>query len=716
MVTAMIKKLISGILAAFILVQPLTFAKSYYFEREWEKVDQSELVYKTVSLDDMEKKRDELLKLLGKKGNDLEVMLLLGECYDIYYSTHNAYSIASLAADRNENEKTLGDEKASADTNIKALAILNDIIKAVYNSSYNDALSGVFGEDSLEIYIKNMPDSEIMELTNKELDLISRYTQVYGNSDECAELFCELVAVRNELAKKSGYLNYAQFADESLYSRDYTENELLSFCEGVKENIVPLYYGSVKALEMMESEAVPMTVDDVLLNARLIMGYINPELKSSFDYMIENNLYDISDSDKKSESGAYTMNMPKAAVPFIFINPDTAPETDGVALMQTLIHEFGHFSAMLNDPVATEPYFDMSYISNNETAETQSQGLEMMAEKYYGRILKSAAPFERYYNLYSITAAIIDGCILDRWQREVYSEDDISVDELNLKAQALYNEYYGIEYHPDDVKEIWTGVMHNFTMPMYYISYAVSGMQALGIYNVSVKDYDKATDIYMNISSSGIYVPFKELSQACELDNVFSSDTIERIADGVGSAYALSYSDVIDGDWYTPYLYRVSNIFDGRAENTFMPDTYITRSEFIGVIGKMYDYYVGIDGDYKSSFSDTLGNENSFYIGWAKDTGIATGYDNKTFGAQNPLTREEAATIIYRLSQDSADDLYARSFSDFGDISEWAKESVSWATLCGIINGRGNNDFDPKASITRAETAKIVSCYIESEY
>ena len=55
----MIKKFISGILAAFILVQPLTFAKSYYFEREWEKVDQSEFVYKTVSLDDMEKKRDD---------------------------------------------------------------------------------------------------------------------------------------------------------------------------------------------------------------------------------------------------------------------------------------------------------------------------------------------------------------------------------------------------------------------------------------------------------------------------------------------------------------------------------------------------------------------------------------------------------------------------------------------------------------------------------
>lgn len=713
----MIKKFIIAVLSFVVAVQPcIASAKDYYIQREFDKIDARELIYEKADISDAKKSVENLPKLLQGKDNDLEVMLIIGQCYDNYSNTYNEYYLASLAASREGTEKNLANLRESTEINMEALSLLSSAVKQVYNSDYKTVLEYIFGEEAAEIYIQSMPDDETIELTNRELELSERYTEIWEDSDACAQLFIELMEIRNTLAKKAGYENYAEYANREIYGREYSQDELDEFYASVREHIVPIFYESVIALENIERPLVPMTRDEVLLNARNIVGNINPELKTGFDYMIANNLYDIFPEENKRETGGYTTNLPSVGVPFIYINPDVDPKTDGIPLMQTLIHEFGHFSAMLNDPIVYENGYDLFYAVSNETAETQSQGLEMLSEEYYGKVLGSAAAYARYDNIFSLSAAVIDGCFFNEWQTNVYLMENVTVDMLNEEAQRLFGLYYGFEYHEEDAQGLWTAVMHNFTAPMYYISYALSGIQALNLYDISTRDYSEAVDIYMQTSAKGIYVPFAEITEISGVSGVCDDEAIERIADGINKAYALSYTDVINGDWYVPYLYKVSNIFEGRAENTFMPEAYITRSEFVSVLGKMYDYYSGIDGEYEYAFKDVEQNENSMYIGWAVHSDIINGYDNETFGGNDPLTREEAATIIYRLSEDTSSEIYAQSFLDYAQISDWAKSAVSWAIGCGIINGRGNNDFDPSAGITRAETAKIVSCYIDSMY
>lgn len=684
----MIKKIIVAVLSAILASQPcFALAQTYYTQREFYKIEPQDLVYEKTDISEIEKSIEELPNLLKEQGNDIEILLIIGTCYENYLDAVNEYNIANLAANRNESAENLENLTESTGISMEALSVLSRAVKTVYNSDYKSVLSYIFGEEALELYIKGMPDDEIIELTNKELELSEKYTEIWNDSDECAQLFIELVEVRNALAVKSGYTDYAEYANKEIYGRKYSQNELEELYDSVREYIVPIFYKSVVALESMERPLLPMTRDEVLLNTRDIVGYINPELKNSFDYMISNNLYDIFPEENKRKTGGYTTNLPSLEVPYIYINPDVDPNTDGVSLIQTFIHEFGHFSAMLNDPIVCEEGYNPFYSACNETAETQSQGLEMLSEKYYGRVFGSAASYSRYNNIFSVSAAVIDGCFFNEWQTNVYSMENITVDALNNEAQRLFEMYYGFEYNPEDIQEMWTSVMHNFTAPMY-----------------------------MKTSAAGMYTPFEEVTEISEVSNICDEEVIERIANGINKAYALSYTDVINGDWYVPYLYKISNIFDGKAENTFMPDENITRLEFVSLIGKMYDYYSGIDSEYEYDFTDVAQSENSRYVGWAVHSDIINGYDDEIFGVNESLTREEAATIIYRLSKDTANGVYAQSFSDFAEISDWAKNAVSWAVGCGIINGRGNNNFDPSAGITRAETAKIVSCYIDAVY
>lgn len=48
------------------------------------------------------------------------------------------------------------------------------------------------------------------------------------------------------------------------------------------------------------------------------------------------------------------------------------------------------------------------------------------------------------------------------------------------------------------------------------------------------------------------------------------------------------------------------------------------------------------------------------------------------------------------------------TFDDFDEISEYAKPAVSYLAGAGIINGMGNNKFEPKTAVTRAMLAQII--------
>ena len=52
-------------------------------------------------------------------------------------------------------------------------------------------------------------------------------------------------------------------------------------------------------------------------------------------------------------------------------------------------------------------------------------------------------------------------------------------------------------------------------------------------------------------------------------------------------------------------------------------------------------------------------------------------------------------------------------FADFGKVSSWSEDALSWANAVGLIKGRDGNQLVPGANATRAEVATILQRFCE---
>lgn len=106
-------------------------------------------------------------------------------------------------------------------------------------------------------------------------------------------------------------------------------------------------------------------------------------------------------------------------------------------------------------------------------------------------------------------------------------------------------------------------------------------------------------------------------------------------------------------------------------------------------------------------------------IAWAYDNGVITGYSDKAFGPDDPVTREQLVAMFGRYHQLKGNTLPEGSvdiFSDASSISRYAVPFVKWAVGKGLLNGRGINGkvlLAPTGKATRAEFAQVLYNYMK---
>ena len=163
--------------------------------------------------------------------------------------------------------------------------------------------------------------------------------------------------------------------------------------------------------------------------------------------------------------------------------------------------------------------------------------------------------------------------------------------------------------------------------------------------------------------------------------------------------------------WARPaveYLYDLG-IINGRTDSEFAPDENITRAEFIKILVCVKNVNL-VSGP--SEFSDVA--EDAWYapyVNSAYANNITSGYDDGTFKPNKKITREDMATMIFRMAgyQDTEE---TPSFNDANNISSYAKSAVAVLNEMGIVNGMDGNKFAPKNSATRAQAAQIIYNYL----
>jgi hypothetical protein len=170
----------------------------------------------------------------------------------------------------------------------------------------------------------------------------------------------------------------------------------------------------------------------------------------------------------------------------------------------------------------------------------------------------------------------------------------------------------------------------------------------------------------------------------------------------------------ITGHWAeSDILFMQSkNIIRELEENKFFPNREITRAEFVAFLVRTLKVPVDSQGD--NAFQDVLPGAPYYQeIMAGVDAGLVSGVGAAKFAPARKITREEIAALLVRAYKYAGQTASFESgvldrFSDRSDISSWAKDSVATAVQVGLISGRGDSLFVPKAATTRAEAVVML--------
>lgn len=101
-----------------------------------------------------------------------------------------------------------------------------------------------------------------------------------------------------------------------------------------------------------------------------------------------------------------------------------------------------------------------------------------------------------------------------------------------------------------------------------------------------------------------------------------------------------------------------------------------------------------------------------------KHNAYLVGFPDGTIRPQSEISRAEVAQLLYRLMTADAHMLYDTEKNTFADveISRWYSVPVSTLSAMGVFKGRGNGNFDPTATMSRAEFAAVMARFHGGEY
>lgn len=166
-----------------------------------------------------------------------------------------------------------------------------------------------------------------------------------------------------------------------------------------------------------------------------------------------------------------------------------------------------------------------------------------------------------------------------------------------------------------------------------------------------------------------------------------------------------NFKDMTGYEWATEavdYLYN-AQVIHGRTDTEFAPAYNVTRAEFVTMIvlahklqGEAEIKFIDVPDDLWCSKSIKAAVANS----------VVNGIGENEFGTDMNISRQDAATIISRLNPDLPE--AEPSFNDNDEIADYAFNHVGKLCAAGVINGTDGNNFCPNSPMTRAEAAVII--------
>ncbi len=489
---------------------------------EPEDPDKYELVY-TLTQEDV----DAFYRLL----EECEDLAIVGEDMETIEATMEALEEAYLFLEEQNSIATIFHYSHMANKDLEKQYLDTVDICTKANDAYLQMVRRLYLSDTpaKDILFEGWTDADIESLMAYDEQIaviqqrnaeISVEYQATRDDARKIELYIEFVQNNNRIAQYYGYDSYYTYAYERVYVRDYGMDELEQMRRFAKTYLVNdhytalnNFYASFGGLDY----SVQVDVQNFLYNnyddlkADYVGKYIDavPEsLQKALREMLAHDSLFTEAVDARQ--GAFTTMVGERS--YCYFGPGYWSST-------TVMHEGGHYYASLYSDLGNIPL---------DLAEVHSQANEWLFIRYLqGNISNSVHRAVVDYRLYENTATTLVCLMVDEFEQVVYNTD---LTGFTAKDFDAIMDQIAENYFPDgnvnellaDMNAYWRQVV--VEQPVYYISYAVSGIAAVGLFTEAEADFDHAMAIYQklceepvleegflsNIVSAGLPSPFDE--------------------------------------------------------------------------------------------------------------------------------------------------------------------------------------------------------------
>ena len=172
----------------------------------------------------------------------------------------------------------------------------------------------------------------------------------------------------------------------------------------------------------------------------------------------------------------------------------------------------------------------------------------------------------------------------------------------------------------------------------------------------------------------------------------------------VGAA-AAGFEDVQAGAYYADAVnWAVSHdpqITNGTSPTTFSPDSTCKRCEVVTFLWRAFgaEKMTG-----ENPFEDVKSTDYYYdAVLWALENGVTNGTDATHFSPENPCTHEQVATFLWRACSSPDAAAQVSPFADVQDKDHYSYAPILWAQENGVTNGMRKNAFVPENPCTRAQ-------------
>ena len=547
----------------------------------------SEMPYKRIDMDEVKKTYRDIIDRTKEAGSGEEQFEIHREYYKFMDDIRTSMELAMIRHDIDTTDEFYEKESDFYDEVTPIInQYENEYGQVLYDSPFREYLESKIGKVTFKnIEIANKAfDEKIIPLMQEENALSSRYSkliatakipfegEIYNLSlmkkfqtspdrevrrkawkavsdyflsvtDEIDEIYDKMVKNRTEQARQLGYENYVELGYYRMNRNCYDKKMVENFRRQVKEYFVPfanklheqrrarigvdkLSYIDTDVYFTNGNPAPTGTPEEILAAGQKMYGELSPQTKEFFDFMMENELFDVLGR-KTKRQGGYMTYIPNFKSPFIFANFNgTSGDVD------VITHECGHaFQGYIVRDEEIREFADITM----ETAEIHSMSMEYFTYNWMDLFFGDRKEDYLKMHLEDSSAFVPYGCMVDEFQHIVYENPDMTPAERNAAwagLEKVYRPHMDYEEDPFFGKGgFWQRQPHIFGSPFYYIDYCLASVCAMQFKVMMDEDFGKAWENYYKLCKLSARDFFTNVITEAGLKSPFEDGCIKNLVD-----------------------------------------------------------------------------------------------------------------------------------------------------------------------------------------